>query len=121
MSYATRKRHRELGLDMRTTRVARFVALVDSFAEELGGTSGLNPVELVLVKQCASTALACEKLQERLLDAADDAAVVKAIVPLSNALVRLQSALSAAKKRRGASQAHLSSAELIMAQPPITE
>jgi hypothetical protein len=67
------------------------------------GTSsaaGLNPAELILVKQCATTALACEKLQERMLDEADDAAVDKAIVPLSNALVRLQAALSAGKKRR---------------------
>jgi hypothetical protein len=37
MSYATRQRHRELGLDQRTTRKARFVQLVDAFAEELGG------------------------------------------------------------------------------------
>lgn len=101
MSYATRQRHRELGLDQRTTRKARCVQLVDAFADELGGTAGLNPAELILVKQCATTALACEKLQERLLDEADDAAVDKALVPLSNALVRLQSALSAAKKRRG--------------------
>jgi hypothetical protein len=84
MSYATRQRRRELGLDQRTTRKARFVQLVDAFAEELGGTSGLNPAELILVKQCATTALAFEKLQERLLEQADDAAVDKAIVPLSN-------------------------------------
>jgi hypothetical protein len=102
MSFATRKRHRELGLDPRTSRTARFVQLVDAFAQELGGTSGLNPAELILVKQCATMALACEKLQERLLDEADDAAIDKAIVPLSNALVRLQAALSAAKKRRAA-------------------
>jgi hypothetical protein len=101
MSFATRKRHRELGLDQRTSRTARFVQLVDAFAQELGGTSGLNPAELILVKQCAATALACEKLQERLLvEETDDVATNKALVPLSNALVRLQSALSAAKKRR---------------------
>jgi hypothetical protein len=79
------------------------VQLVDSFAEELGGTAGLNPAELTLVKQLATTALACEKLQERLLDdtkAADDADTTKHLVPLANALVRLQAALSAAKKRR---------------------
>jgi hypothetical protein len=97
-----RDRHRELGLDQRTTRKARFVQLVDSFADELGGTAGLNPAELILVKQAASTALACEKLQERLLDdaKADDDAANKALVPLSNALVRLQSALGTAKRRR---------------------
>ena len=118
MSYATRKRHRELGLDQRTTRKARFVQLVDAFAEELGGTSGLNPAELILVKQCATTALACEKLQERLLDKADDATVDKAIVPLSNALVRLQAALSAAKKRRG-EKPSLSTRESIMQHPKL--
>ena len=119
MSFATRQRHRELGLDQRTTRKARFVQLVDAFAEELGGTSGLNPAELILVKQCATTALACEKLQERLLDEADDTAVDKAIVPLSNALVRLQAALSAAKKRRG-EKPRLSIRDAIMSQPPLT-
>jgi hypothetical protein len=119
MSFATRQRHRELGLDQRTTRKARFVQLVDAFADELGGTSGLNPAELILVKQCATTALACEKLQERLLDEADDVATNKALVPLSNALVRLQSALSAAKKRRGETP-RLSIRDAIMSQPPLT-
>jgi hypothetical protein len=98
---------------------ARFVQLVDAFAEELGGTTGLNPAELILVKQCATTALACEKLQERLLDEADDVATNKALVPLSNALVRLQSALSAAKKRRG-EKPRLSIRDAIMSQPPLT-
>jgi hypothetical protein len=118
MSYATRQRHRELGLDQRTTRKARFVQLVDAFAEELGGTACLNPAELILVKQCATTALACEKLQERMLDEADDAAVDKAIVPLSNALVRLQAALSAAKKRRS-EKPRLSTRESIMQHPKL--
>jgi hypothetical protein len=104
----------------RTTRKARFVQLVDSFAEELGGTAGLNPAELILVKQCATTALACEKLQERMLEEADDDAVDKANVPLSNALVRLQAALSAAKKRRG-EKPRKSIRESIMQQPPIKE
>ena len=103
--------------DRRRSFGGRLDELIEALTGDFGADPG--PAEMALIETAATLQVRSEELQEKLRrgETVNDNVLVR----VTNAAARNLDLLGEAKKRRGASQSQLSPAELIMAQPPITE
>jgi hypothetical protein len=103
--------------DLRRTFTSRLDELIEALVADFGADP--SPTEMALIESAATLQVRAEELQEQLRrgKVVNDNTLVR----VTNAAARNLDLLGEAKKRRGATRSQLSPAELIMAQPLITE
>jgi hypothetical protein len=91
------------GIDGRSSEARRYRDLAMAFADDLGGADKLGEADKALVRQCAATVTASERLQARIING--DAVDLEQATRLSNATSRLLKQLAVRTKARATQQA----------------